>query len=509
VTLRLRRSALVAATVLAAALVAGCTVVGPADDDSGDSQRPGGSFPVQPVRWGQCGEDAEAPPNVSLSCGTVTVPADWAKPQGPTLKLAVIRARGKEQHDRIGSLLMNPGGPGVAGLEIAATIAGVMPEEVLARFDLVGFDPRGVAESSPVTCVADKVKDSYAAEAPDETVPADGTTAPGDIEADIAGACKQRYGDRLRTFNTEQTARDLDALRQAVGDRKLSYVGYSYGTLLGAVYAHLFPKNVRALVLDGPVDPRADDAIVVQRQAAGFESAFKAFAADCVARACPLAPDPRARVVALLGQLRQRPLTENGRQITEGYAFIAVVAALYSQQRWGEMAAAIDDASKGRPRGVVELADSYNERDPDGHYSNLLEANAAIGCADQRRRPDFPEIATLQREMRARYPLFGGPVTATLETCARWPVKPAPPAIGKATGSPPILVVATTNDPATPYQNAKPLADLLGAGQVFTVKGEGHTAFPLPGCVDDTVSAYLVDLKVPDPDATCETPQQD
>lgn len=496
------------AAVLAAAVVAvsGCSPFSQRDEGGAGQARPN-SFGVQAVRWGPCAADAELPPSLSIACGTVNVPADWAKPTGPTIKLAVIRVRKNSQRDRIGSVLINPGGPGVAGLDTAVSRGTVMPDSVLDRFDLVGFDPRGVAESSPVVCVDDQVKDEYAGEAPDETVPADGKAGPDDLEAEIASECKARYGDRLRTFTTEQTARDLDALRQAVGDEKLTYLGYSYGTLLGAVYAHLFPKNVRALVLDAPVDPRADDAVVVRRQAAGFENAFTAFAADCVARGCALAPDPRARVVALLQQLRRSPLNSDGREVTDGLAFTAVLAALYVHARWPEMADAVDDASRGDAGGVLELADSFNERDPEGRYSNLFEANAAIGCADQRRRPTFPEIAKIQTELRAQYPLFGGAVASTMEICARWPVEPAPPKIGKAEGAPPILVVATTNDPATPYENAKPLAELIGTGQVFTVEGEGHTAFPLPGCVNDTVSAYLVEVKLPEPGATCQADQ--
>jgi pimeloyl-ACP methyl ester carboxylesterase len=298
----------------------------------------------------------------------------------------------------------------------------------------------------------------------------------------------------------------MDAIRRAVGDDKTTYLGYSYGTLLGAVYAHLFPRRIRAAVLDGAVDPTADSVQSSERQAGGFERAFDDYAADCRARGagCAIGPDPRATVTRLLERADAHPIpSRDGRPVTEGHVVLAVISALYTQAQWTTLTRALADAEAGHGDRVLALADEYNQRRPDGTYSNLIDANTAVNCADEADRPTLAQVRRLQRTWGARYPLFGAPLAMSLIGCAVWPAKPDPYPVGPARGAPPIVVVGTTGDPATPYENTPKLARLLGTGVVLTWEGEGHTAYPQTRCVVTAVDAYLVDLRVPPDGKRC------
>lgn len=470
---------------------------------------PGGSAPgpsVQPLAWRNCEPEAERTTGFPLSgfdysCATLKVPRDWAQPGGPTFDLALVRARSSQQRNRIGSLLVNPGGPGGSGWDLGVYLSVGLPVEVLQRFDVVGFDPRGVARSSPVECISDRDKDASTAADPDPTTQAQFDQQVAAARA-VGAGCARKYGETLSRFATEQAARDMDAIRAAVGDEKLTYLGYSYGTLLGAVYAQLFPRNVRALVLDGAVDPVQDDLAGSEGQAAGFEKAFDNFAADCRSKgsACPLGADARAVVTATIGQLEARPLTERGgtrRTVTGGHVLLAVVAALYNQQQWPAMAKAVAGARDGDPSGVLQLADGYNGREDDGTYDNSTDANLAVNCTDEQSPPDVGTVRRLQGEWRAKYPLFGAALALSTLGCAVWPAAKDPYPIGRAEGAPPILVVGTLGDPATPYANTARLASMLGVGRVLTWEGEGHTAYPQTRCITLAVNRYLVDLRVP------------
>jgi len=467
-------------------------------------------FAVAPAQWRACPEVAQGiaghqPRNTTIECATVKVPRDWANPgDGRTFDLSLLRSRATGQRDRIGSLMVNPGGPGGSGVELAVYLAESAPADVIARFDIVGFDPRGVGRSSPLACVADADKDAL--------IGTDGDPRGAGFDDLVAltrrayDACGRKYGDDLRLYSTAQAARDLDALRTAVGDDKLSYLGYSYGTLLGAVYAHLFPARARAMVLDGAVDPSADEIAAAEGQAAGFEHAFDDFATWCrqTPNLCPIGPDARATLTGLYAQLRDRPLRgPGGRSATVGIAQTAVVSALYAKTSWPRLAAALSDLRDGDPRRAFALSDGYWERDDGGHYSNMFEAFIAISCADEATTVPLERARQLQAEWRDRYPLFGGLLGTGLTSCALWPGKHDPYQAGKAEGAPPIVVVGTRHDPATPYVQTAKLATLLGTGQVLTWEGEGHTAYPQTTCVTAAVNAYLVNLTTPQADLTC------
>ena len=512
--IRLPLAGLAAATLLAA----GCTppVFAPRTERAAPpTPVPAGSG----AAWRPCPETAtkvarRTAPNTTYECATVAVPRDWlaagasgasARP-GPdgTFEIALLRAHSTRQHDRIGSLVVNPGGPGASGIDTAVYLSfgsayGGLPDEILRRFDIVGFDPRGVDRSSPVKCISDADLDANFGADPDPRA----QQAFDDLvtlNQKIGAACQARYGDQLRFYSTEQAARDMDAVRAAVGDPKLSYLGYSYGTLLGATYAQLFPQHVRAFVLDGAVDPRQDVVAGSESQAKGFERAFDNFAAWCAntPAKCPIAPDARGAVTEAIDKARVSPARNaKGRAATSGWVLYAVISALYTESRWPDLATAIAQLNDGRPDPAFTLADEYAERGPDGHYSNLFDANLATSCADDAQKPSVAAIRELQSQWRAKYPLFGPPLAVGMLGCSEWPGQRDPYPTGAAKGAPPIVVVGTTGDPATPYEQTPKLADMLGVGRVLTWEGEGHTAYPQTNCITNAVDAYLVDLTVP------------
>lgn len=444
----------------------------------------------------------------TVECGDLTVPRDWNDPDGGTTTVALIRLRSKEQEDRIGSLLMNPGGPGASGIELASVTPLLVPEEIYKRFDIIGFDPRGVGESDPVRCADDEFKDETIAADPDPREEQAYQTAVSNAREFVRG-CEKDKGDALATINTEQTARDMDAIRESVGDEKLNYLGYSYGTLLGSVYAQLFPDRIRAMVLDGAVDPSLDAVASSEGQAAGFERAFNNFAQNCQQRGtrCKVGPDARATVNRLLDEVRAQPLeSDDGRTVTSGHVLYAVVSSLYNQASWGTLERGLVSLDEGDPDQILELADSYSGRDEDGEYDNSSDANTTVNCVDSAQSPVTPEqVRGLQEQWRAKYPLFGAPLAMTLLTCTDWPELARDPyPVGEAVGAPPIMVVGTTGDPATPYENTAKLAQGLGSGFVVTQQGEGHTSYPqASNCVRDVVNAYLLELEVPEGEVTC------
>jgi pimeloyl-ACP methyl ester carboxylesterase len=454
--------------------------------------------------WGPC-DDYRPVPNVTLECATMKVPQDWNAPAADkTFDIALLRSRSSRQSGRIGSLLVNPGGPGGSGVDLAYYLSQGLPDDILWKFDIVGFDPRGVGRSSPVECFSDADLDANFGADPDPVSQADFDAVVA-LARNMAQACGTKYGDTLPLFSTEQAAKDMDAIRAAVGDEKLTYLGYSYGTLLGATYAQLFPTKIRALVLDGAVDPAMPSVASSEGQAKGFERAFTNFSTWCASAGarCPVAPNARAAVTSALQTARTATATgAGGRKATAGWVFTAVISSLYSESRWPELASALADLKNGNPKGIFELADSYAERDASGRYSNLFDANLAVNCTDDDKSVTVEQARQLQGEWRAKYPLFGASLALNL-ICAQWPGKRDPYPVGKAEGAPPIVVVGTKGDPATPYEQTPALATMLGVGVVLTWEGEGHTAYPQTRCVTTAVNDYLIALKVPANGQSC------
>jgi pimeloyl-ACP methyl ester carboxylesterase len=503
-----RRRAALALVTAALVLLAGC--VSPptrwAAPISGQPAPSGSTAPggVTAPKWGPC-EDYKKLPNIALECATMSVPQDWNNlALNRTFDIALLRARSAGQRQRIGSLLLNPGGPGGSGVDLAYYMAQGLPNDIVWRFDIVGFDPRGVGRSSPVECFSDADLDANFGADPDPVSQADFDALVA-LARKLAQGCGTKYGDTLQYFSTEQAARDMDAIRAALGDEKITYLGYSYGTLLGATYAQLFPKNIRALVLDGAVDPTVPSVAASESQAKGFERAFTNFSNWCRATAaeCPIAPDARAAVTAAIQAARTAPATGAGARLaTPGWVFTAVISSMYSEALWPALGAAIAAVRGGDPKGVFELADRYAERDSSGSYSNLFDANLAVNCADDDKSITVEEARRLQGEWRTKYPLFGASAALNL-ICAQWPGKRDPYPTGKADGSPAILVVGTKGDPATPYEQTPALANMLGVGVVLTWDGEGHTAYPQTRCITNAVNEYLINLTVPPVGQTC------
>ncbi|MBM7808532.1 pimeloyl-ACP methyl ester carboxylesterase [Geodermatophilus bullaregiensis] len=522
--MRLRRGLFAASTGLLLA-VTGCTsfsgsmqaseTSATATTSEGEAQD---GAEAAPITWTDCdaqitGLIAGSPGSerdLAFECGRTEVPIDHDEPDGETLPLFLIRATLAGQTDRIGSLLINPGGPGASGADFTLSQALSLPEDVLRRFDLVGFDPRGVGLSTPVECIPADLKDRSVAAEPRPTTQEqmEEVLALADEAAD---ACAEEYEEALGTFNTVDTARDMDLLRESLGDEQLTYLGYSYGTTLGSTYAELYPERVRALVLDAAVDPDADQQEKAEAASAGLEAAFDAFAANCtgLVSGCPLGGDPRRFLEDLLAVAAGAPIASSApgetRSATPGVVMTAVLAAMYDPARWPQLSQALSAASTGDAAGVFSLADSYSGRLDDGSYTNLLDANVAVTCADtpQDETYDEEQVLQLAQQWAQQYPLFGAGGAAGLYACSVWEAARTPLPERDADGSAPIVVVGNSGDPVTPLPGAVDMAEDLESGVLVTWQGQGHTSYPRTPCVTDAVNAYLVDLVPPQDGLTC------
>ncbi|TDC09754.1 alpha/beta hydrolase [Actinomadura bangladeshensis] len=452
------------------------------------------------------------PPPSAARCATLRVPLDYARPSGATIGIALIRVPATDRRHRIGSLLFNFGGPGGAGVDALAQVAGEYAA-LRTRYDLIGFDPRGVGRSTAVRCVDGRRMDVLAAMDDSPDTPAE-ETALTDARAGYARSCSARSGGLLPHVGTVNAARDMEMIRIALGDGRLRYFGVSYGTRLGGVYAHQFPGSVGRAVLDGAVDTRIGGADLALQQAAAFQRALGDFAAACARlgrKTCPLGTD-RASVTASVGRilagLDRRPLaTSSGRELTQSLGTTGVAAALYSRDAWPYLAQGLVDAVKRRNGSLLlMLADAQNGRAEDGTYSNLSAANTAITCADTTDRYTAADVRRLLPKFRGASPVFGASMAWSLLQCTGWPARGDGAAREvSAPSAAPILVVGNTGDPATPYAWAPALVRELGGRAVLlTLRGEGHGAYDTGDpCVREAVDAYLLHGRLPAPSTTC------
>jgi pimeloyl-ACP methyl ester carboxylesterase len=471
------------------------------------SSQPGSASPAapvpvaRPVTWSDCGSGFE--------CGQLLVPRDYAAAGGPALVISLIRLPALDRARRIGSLVVNPGGPGGSGTDFVRRSAErLFDDAVRRRFDIVGFDPRGVNRSSEVRCVDDL--DHFLASDPTPDTPAELATLL-DGERTFAEGCQRRNGDLLPYLGTENVARDLDMLRAALGDAKLSYIGFSYGTLIGALYAQLFPDRIRALVLDGAVDPALDQAGLSEGQALGFEGALRRFLADCAGdRSCVFrhGGKPGPAFDALMRRIEAKPLPairfRDARLVGPSYAWSGVVASLYARGSWPILAVGLTLAEAGDGSMFLLLADPLNGRNSDGGYSNLIDAHRAVACVDFPAPRDPAVYQARATAWTRKAPHFGALLAFSDVGCAFWPIPPTrKPAPVSAPGAPPLVVIGTTGDPATPYAWSVALSRQLSSSILVTRRGEGHTGYAYSACVQKAANAYLVALTVPRSGLTC------
>jgi pimeloyl-ACP methyl ester carboxylesterase len=515
----------VLAVAVSALVLSGCASVIDGTPRAGvaiERRGPAGTVPAglerfygQQLSWSDCepfatGSDERAAFKTrGLQCTRVEVPLDYAKPDGKTVSVGLLRRPAEDQDNRVGSLLVNPGGPGASGMVTAASLAKQVAGSKLGkRFDLVGFDPRGVGASEPkLRCLTTQERDAERLDNDLDTSPA-GVAQTESEEKDYAAKCEQRVGkDFLATVGSRDVAKDLDVLRSVLGDAKLTYLGYSYGTRIGTEYAAQFPANVRAMVLDGALDPDQNPVDEVVSQVTGFQSAFDVYAQHCAAeRECPLGKDPAqvsTRFQDLIKPLIDHPIKVGGRQLSYTDATTGVIAALYDDQLWDLLDQGLVELSHGQGRVLLFLADNYYGRDGN-EYSTLTDAFTAIRCVDDPPLTDRTAITEADRRARQAAPFLndGAAPSAALDVCAFWPVPPTGArSKPQVSGLAPVLVVSTTGDPATPYAAGVALAQALG-GRLLTYEGTQHTAF-LQGirCVDDAGTAYLAELTLP-PDGT-------
>ncbi|MBC2904918.1 alpha/beta hydrolase [Streptomyces cupreus] len=471
---------------------------------SADSAAPlPASLTSQKLEWGGCeATEDSAAPGGDWQCATLKVPLDWAEPEGETIGIALIRAKATGD-DRIGSLLFNFGGPGGSGVSMMPYYSSTV-SKLHKRYDLVSFDPRGVAASEGVRCRGDK--EIQAAEAVDATpdTAAEETAYLKDA-ADFGKGCAKSAGKLMAHVSTTDTARDMDLMRQVLGDDKMHYFGISYGTELGGVYAHLFPKNVGRLVLDAVVDPSADTVDHAKNQARGFQRALNNYL-----KSTGQDPEEGSRKIAdLLQRIDTNPLpTSSERKLTQTLALTGIVLPLYSESSWPTLTSALEAAEQGDGSELLTLADGYNERDASGSYGTTTHSQRVISCLDAKQRPTAEETKRLLPEFEKISPVFGTFLGwDTAGWCHDWPVPGLhdTPEVS-APGAEPVLVVGNTGDPATPYEGAQKMADELGegVGVVLTWKGEGHGAYGSGSdCVDSTVNDYLLSGTVPKDGKVC------
>jgi pimeloyl-ACP methyl ester carboxylesterase len=459
-------------------------------------------FYSQRIDWEPCET------NPDQDCGTLAVPIDYSDPGGDTIDLALLRV--PATGSRVGSMVVNPGGPGAPGTSYAAAAGRVFRQPLLEGFDIVGFDPRGTGRSAPVDCLSDSELDAYLAGDPTPDTAAEERSFEDSVLS-FGAKCVAASGPVVGHVTTIEAARDMDVLRSALGEETLTYLGASYGTKLGATYAELFPEKVGRLVLDGAVDVSLDAQSTALQQAEGFETALRAYVQNCLDSTdnCFLGDtveEGLGTISDLLDSIEEQPLPAGDRELEVGNAFYGVITPLYNRDYWFLLSTALTSALDGQGSALMDLADAYASRNPDGSYAdNSIEANYSINCLDDPTSVPFDEVPSLYPEFEEASPTFGRIFAWAMTGCSGIDVTSSEePLTIKAAGAAPILVLGTSRDPATPLIWAQALAGQLDSGVLVERDGDGHTAYNSGNeCIDSIVEDYLLEGAVPDDGTTC------
>ena len=497
-----RALALCVGAVLMASCSSGSSVTSTSDSSPQATESTAAAFLPSSFTWSDC-ENAE--PDSLVTCSVLEVPYDYEDPAIGSFSLFVKKRSVEDPAKRIGSLLVNPGGPGFGGSSLADDAYYYFSSDLLERFDIIAWDPRGTGESTPAVDCVDTYDEYFGLDSPpdnDEEI-----QALIDASQQFNDECLARSGEILPYISTEASARDMNSIRLALGEAKISYLGFSYGSELGATWTTLFPDTVRAAVLDGAVDPDSNSTDEGKSQAKGFEQQLTAFLEQCSARvSCKFHNKGNAEAAfdKLIADLDANPLVVSSDRtpVTQGVAYTAIAQAMYSDFYWPQLEAALKSAQLGDGSGLLSLYDQYFQRQDDGTYGNELEAFLSISCLDDPGATSVEEVNSKVDEFVAIAPRLGANF-AYGYSCALWPIPPAPRVEITGKGAGPIVVVGTTGDAATPLESTRKMAKKLEQGILIVVSANQHTGYGANACVTKAVDGYLIDLVVPQNELTC------
>ena len=482
--------------------LAACGGTSISSDTSVDPLNTTTDFIVNPILWTAC----EGSTSTEVECGNIEVPFDYADPDQGSFVLYVKKHNASNPADRIGSMMVNPGGPGFGGSSLADDAQYYFSQDLIDRFDIIAWDPRGTGESTPAVNCVDTFDEYFGLDSPPETP--EEKQALIDASQAFNDKCAENSGTILPYISTMASAQDINSLRLALGEEKVSYFGFSYGSELGTTWATMFPETVRAIVVDGAVDPNASSVQEGMNQAKGFEGQLTTFLKQCSEKTtCAFHNGGNAEEAfdKLVLDIDTTPLevSKDRTPVTQGVLFTAVAQAMYSDYYWPQLSEALNAAQGGDGKGILQLYDDYYQRNTDGTYGNELEAFLAISCLDDPGATSAEEVDLHIEEFITAAPRLGGNF-AYGYSCALWPVKQADKVTITGKGAGPIVVIGTTGDAATPLESTRKMALGLEQGILIVVDANQHTGYGANNCVVKAVDEYLIKLKVPANETTCK-----
>jgi len=500
---RFRYAPIVASGILVLTLAA-CSSSEQSTDDSQNTTQSSTTFSVGGINWAACPDTA---PESLVQCGNLEVPFDYDNPEEGSFVLYIKRRQATVPSERIGSLLVNPGGPGFGGSSLADDAAYYFSENLLNRFDIIGWDPRGTGLTTPAVDCVDSFDEYVGLDSPPDTP--EEKQALIDASQAFNDKCEENAGTILPYISTRASAADMNSIRLALGEEKITYFGFSYGSELGATWATMYPNTVRAAVLDGATDPLSTSTEAGLAQAAGFEKQLTAFLAQCSKKpTCEFHNDGNSEdaIDALLLDLDANPLVVSAERtpVTQGVAFTAIAQAMYSDYYWPQLQSALADAQRGDGAGLLALYDDYYQRKSDGSYGNELEAFLAISCLDDPGASSVEEVDASVDAFVAAAPRLGANF-AHGYSCALWPVPQAQQVTVSGKGAGPIIVIGTTGDASTPLSSSRKMAKALESGVLLVVEADQHTGYGINTCIIMEVDNYLIDLTVPVNETICKS----